>query len=239
VDIKGQTALVTGGAAGIGEAIAERLARDGANVVVADIDPTARAPGAVLEVDVTDPIQVERMIERSEPSILVNNAGGYQSPVFPDAPIEHWQRAMDLNLGAVMNAIHFAVPGMALSGGGAIVNISSSAGLGLDSHPGPEYAAAKAAVVRLTASLASLADRGIRVNCVCPHTVGTPAVRARITDLESLGEPLPPDLAGELIEPNEVAEAVVDLIADDTLAGRVMVLRGGEARRLLPNAGFD
>jgi NAD(P)-dependent dehydrogenase (short-subunit alcohol dehydrogenase family) len=239
LDINAQTALVTGGSAGIGKAIAERLAREGAHVVVADIDRAAADRGTFLEVDVTDQSAVKRMIEQAEPTILVNNAGGYQAPVFPDAPIEHWRRAVELNLGSVMNAIHFAVPPMARRGGGAIVNIGSSAGLGLGPHPGPEYAAAKAAVVRLTASLESLAERGIRVNCVCPHTVATPAVRARIAEIESRGEPLPPDLAVELIEPDDVADAVVELIADEALAGRVMVLRGGTPRRLLPNAALD
>ena len=238
MDIKGQTALVTGGAAGIGEAIAERLAQDGADVVVADVDRPAIQRHRFLEIDVTDRVQVERMVLQADPSILVNNAGGYQAPVFPDAPIEHWRRAMRLNLESVMNAIHFALPLMAGRGGGTIVNIGSSAGFGLGPHPGPDYAAAKAAVMRLTAALASLAERGIRVNCVCPHTVGTAAVRARIADLESRGEPLPSDLAGELIEPGEVAEAVLELIADEALAGRVMVLRGGRARRLLPNTAF-
>lgn len=233
MNIEGQTALVTGGASGIGEAIAERLAQAGADVVVADIDRSGAKRHRFLEADVTDRAQVERMIEQAEPSILVNNAGGYGAPVFPDAPLGHWEHTMKLNLHAVMLAIHFAVPGMARQGGGAIVNIGSSAGLGLGPHPGPEYAAAKAAVVRLTGSLASLAEHGIRVNCVCPHTVATAAVLARIAELEARGEPLPADLAVELIKPDEVADAVVQLIADDALAGRIMLLRGGQPRRLL------
>jgi NAD(P)-dependent dehydrogenase (short-subunit alcohol dehydrogenase family) len=235
MNISGQTALVTGGASGIGRVIADRLARVGAATVVADIDRAGAERGPFLEVDVTDPEAVQRMIEETDASILVNNAGGYESPVFPEAPIEHWLRTMELNLGSVMRAIHFAVPRMAERGGGAIVNIGSSAGLGFGPHPGPEYAAAKAAVARLTASLAPLAQRGIRVNCVCPHTVGTPAVRARIAALEAEGTPLPPDLEVELIEPYEVADAVVELIADEALAGRVMVLQGGRRPRLLPN----
>jgi NAD(P)-dependent dehydrogenase (short-subunit alcohol dehydrogenase family) len=238
VDIGGKTALVTGGASGIGKAIVDRLAQEGAVAVVADVVRPEAGRGPFLDVDVTDAAAVQQMIEGVAPSILVNNAGGYRTPVFPDAPVEHWQRTMELNLGSTMRAIRFAVPLMAGRGAGAIVNIGSSAGLGFSPHPSPEYAAAKAAVVRLSAALASLAERGIRVNCVCPHTVGTPAVRARIAELESRGEPLPPDLAVELVEPEEVADAVIELIADDALAGRVAVLRGGRPRRLLPNDGF-
>lgn len=239
MDIGGQTALVTGGASGIGKAIADRLAREGAVAVVADVVRPEAGRGPFLDVDVTDPAAVRRMIEGVDPSILVNNVGGYQAPVFPDAPVEHWQRTMELNLGSAMRAIQFAVPLMAERGAGAIVNIGSSAGLGFGPHPSPEYAAAKAAVIRLTAALASLEERGIRVNCVSPHTVGTSSVRARIAKLESRGEPLPPDLAVELIEPDEVADAVLELIADDALAGRVVVLRGGRPRHVLPKEAFD
>ena len=131
-----------------------------------------------------------------------------------------------------MVATHYAVRAME-GRGGAIVNIASSAGLGLAPHPAPEYAVAKAGIMRLTACLAPLAERGIRVNCVCPHTVATPAVRARIAELKADGEELPKPLQDVLLEPEEVADAVLGLINDESLAGRTVVLFGGEPPKLL------
>jgi NAD(P)-dependent dehydrogenase (short-subunit alcohol dehydrogenase family) len=229
---------VTGGGAGIGRAIAARLARAGATVVVADVDedPGRRTAeevgGTFVSADVTREADAEAIATSAD--ILVNNAGGYDRPAFPDAPLEQWTRALDLNLRAVMLAIHFAVPSMAARGGGAIVNIASTAGLGFGVHPGPEYAAAKAGVMRLTACLAPLANRGIRVNCMCPYTVATEGVLARVADLRARGEELPPPLQAQMLDPGEVADAVIRLVEDDTLAGRVLVLVGGEPPRLLP-----
>jgi NAD(P)-dependent dehydrogenase (short-subunit alcohol dehydrogenase family) len=236
VEIRGKAAIVTGGSRGIGRAIAERLAEEGADVLVVDLEKPKGA--AYFRADVTRDGGVEQMIAEAERrfgglDILVNNVGNYEEPVFPDAPIEHWMRNLDLNLRSVMLGIHFAVPALAKRGGGAIVSIASSAGLGFEPHPGPEYAAAKAGVMRLTACLAPLAERGIRVNCVCPHTVATQAVQETIDRLQSEGRPLPWDLEGVLLEPQEVAAAVVEVIQEETLAGRILVCRGGEPPRLL------
>ena len=165
--------------------------------------------------------------------ILVNNAGGYDEPAFPDGPAESWMRALDLNLRTPMLAIHTALPFLVRDGGGAVVNIASSAGLGLDVHPGPEYAAAKAGLIRLTACLAPLRERMVRVNCVCPHTVATDAVLAAVAGHTARGEPLPADLQGDLIDVAEVARVVAELVQARAMAGRVIALRGGRPPRLL------
>jgi NAD(P)-dependent dehydrogenase (short-subunit alcohol dehydrogenase family) len=237
MEIRGRAAVVTGGSRGIGRAITERLEKEGAEILVVDLE-TPEGAAAFFKADVTREADVEQMIAEAERrfgglDILVNNVGNYEEPVFPDTPIEHWTRTLDLNLRSVMLGIHFAVPSMAKRGSGAIVSIASTAGLGFAPHPGPEYAAAKAGVMRLTACLAPAAERGIRVNCVCPHTVATAAVRETIDQLQRERRPLPWDLEGVLLEPEEVAAAVAELIQDETLAGRIMVCRGGEPPQLL------
>ncbi|HEY2789008.1 MAG TPA: SDR family oxidoreductase [Gaiellales bacterium] len=249
MDIEGRTAMVTGAGAGIGRTIALRLAAKKAAVVVVDVDGVAarRTVEAVADAggrasavvaDLTRPRDVERVVATATAAdgrldILVNNAGGYASPVYPEASARHWQRVLDLNLRAPMLAIQAALPALERDGGGAVVNIASSAGVGLDPHPGPEYAAAKAGVIRLTACLGPLGERGVRVNCVCPHTVATEAVLRAITGHTARGEPLPLDLQGELIDPAEVARVAVELIQADGMAGRVIALHGGRPPRLL------
>jgi NAD(P)-dependent dehydrogenase (short-subunit alcohol dehydrogenase family) len=234
VSLAGKVALVTGAAGGIGGALVDGLGRQDATVVRVDLHD------ADLIADVTDPEAVKAMVRETQATyggldILVNNAGGYDEPVFPDAPVEHWSKALDLNLRAVLLCTHAALPAIERRGGGAIVNIASSAGLGFGPYEGaPEYAAAKAGVIRLTACLASLAERGIRVNCVCPHTVATPGVRETIADLTVRDLELPQALTDRPLELEEVVVAVLDLVRHDEHAGRVLVLRGGEPPRLLP-----
>jgi len=247
--LDGKVALVTGAAQRIGREIARTFAWQGARVVIADVQAEAGAAAvdeirrlggeaAFTRADVGRSGDVEAMlafaVERyGRLDILVNNAGGYASPVFPDAPAEHWMRTLDVNLRAPMLAIHAALPVLVRDGGGAVVNIASSAGVGIDPHPGPEYAAAKAALIRLTACLAPLRERMVRVNCICPHTVGTDAVLEAIAGHTARGEPLPADLQGDLIDVGEVARVAVELIQADGMAGRVIALSGGRPPRLL------
>jgi NAD(P)-dependent dehydrogenase (short-subunit alcohol dehydrogenase family) len=235
VELASRTAVVTGGGAGIGRAIALRFAREGASVVVADLDERAArgtveemSRGVAVRVDVTEEDDVRRLIDTAVRTfgsldVLVNNVGNYDEPAFPDASVEHWMRNLDRNLRSTMLGIHYALPEMA-GRGGAIINIASAAGLGLTPYGGPEYAAAKAAVMRLTAALGDHAD--VRVNCICPNTVGTDGVRRAIAAGEAPDEPL--------VELDEIADTAVTFVRDESLAGRIVVLWGGRPSRLLP-----
>jgi NAD(P)-dependent dehydrogenase (short-subunit alcohol dehydrogenase family) len=238
---EGKVALVTGAAMGIGRAAADGLARAGAQVVVADQSSEAGKEAAAelgalfIRADVTDDGELVRLIESVERltgglDILVNNAGGAEETVFPEAPPERWSHILDLNLRSLMLATQLAFEPMRRRGGGAIVNVASVAGLGAGPHGAPEYAAAKAGVVRLTAALVSLAEHGIRVNCICPDYVDTPAVRrslAVMTDEERARVP-------PLVPADAIGGGVLDLIRDEALAGRVLVWFANQEPYLLP-----
>jgi 3-oxoacyl-[acyl-carrier protein] reductase len=234
MELTHRVAVVTGGGAGIGEAVSVRLGREGASVVVVDVDPdAARATveritaagrrAAAVRADVANEADVgalvgEAMSRFGRIDVLVNNAGGADDIPYPAAPPGRWGRTLDVNLRGVMLVIQACLCAMAQHGG-VIVNIASLAGVGHEPHGSPEYAAAKAGVVRLTTALSGLADEGIRVNCICPDWVDTPAsrrTRSRMTADELAAVPHP------LLSPVDVAEVVMTFVGDDGLAGRVM-----------------
>jgi NAD(P)-dependent dehydrogenase (short-subunit alcohol dehydrogenase family) len=240
VELAGKVAVVTGAAMGIGLAVAQELVKAGAQVVVADRDSEAgkqaahELGGLFARADVTVDEELRRLFETAERlggiDVLVNNAGGVEDPVYPEAPVEHWERVLALNLRAVMLATQLALEPLRRRGGGAIVNVASVAGLGAGPHGAPEYAAANAGVVRFTATLGRLAQEGIRVNGICPDYVDTPAVRrslARMSDEQRAAVP-------QVVPAESVAGGVLDLIRDDSLAGRVLVWFAEEQPYLLP-----
>jgi NAD(P)-dependent dehydrogenase (short-subunit alcohol dehydrogenase family) len=235
MEIAGRTALVTGAAIGTGRAIALALVATGADVVAADIDvaggqETARmahAAGAgrcrFTRVDMTIDDEIVEVVRSVRPQILVNNAGGggHIPPHFPEASPEQWGTLIRLNLLGPMRATQEALGPMRRAGAGTVVNIASTAGLGLAPYQSPEYGAAKAGLIRFTSTLTDLGT--VRVNCLVPDWVAT----ERLTDEERASEPPPIPLS-------TVAEATLQLIRDDTLAARVMLIKRGEAPRLLP-----
>ena len=238
MDIQDKVAIVTGGGAkGTGRAVALALARKGGSVVVSDIDPAggretverieaAEGRAAFVRADVRvfdDIFAMAGFAERSFGGIdiVVNNAGTTWPPHFPDCTREHWEAALDLNLRGPMFAIQVGVEAIRRRGGGAIVNISSVAGLGYGVHDSPEYAAAKAGLIRLTATLAPLAtSHDVRVNCVIPHWIETDEVKREIAAMSAEDQTSVP----HLLQPSEVADAVVRLVEDDAAAGRVLVM---------------
>jgi len=228
---------VTGGADGIGGGITERLAAEGAHVVIADLDERTgparaeRIGGSFLCTDVASEGGVRAALDAAGPvDVLVNNAGGIEEPCFPTAEPAKWEHTLDLNLRAVMLATQLVLGPMAERGGGAVINIASTAGLGTASHHAPEYAVAKAGVIRFTACLAPLRETmGVRVNCICPGLEDTPASR------RSRGRMTPAELAAlpPVLTPADIAAAAMEFLADDTLAGRIMLCQGGAPARLL------
>ncbi|HVV91125.1 MAG TPA: SDR family NAD(P)-dependent oxidoreductase, partial [Solirubrobacterales bacterium] len=180
--LDGRKALVTGGASGIGAAIAERLAAEGAEVWVGDIDvPGAeRVAGEIaghgIELDVTDLDSARAAVEAvgADLAILVNNAGTDEFGFFPLTSPEQWRRVIDINLNGVLNCTAAALPVMQGAGYGRIVSISSEAGR-VGSKGSAVYSAAKAGVIGFTKVIARENGRyGITANAIAPGPIETP-----------------------------------------------------------------
>jgi NAD(P)-dependent dehydrogenase (short-subunit alcohol dehydrogenase family) len=189
MELKGQVAIVTGAGRGIGRAIALELARQGADIVIAEMDQagakrTAEEVGAlgrravVAPTDVTSRADLRAMVDRAKSEfgridLLVNNAGVYRAAATLDVTEEHWDAIMTINAKAVFFASQAVLPVMIAQKSGSIVSLASMAGK-IGSKTNLPYNASKAAVVSMTKSLAlAHAADGIRVNCVCPGFVET------------------------------------------------------------------
>ena len=238
-DFAGRVAIVTGAAAGIGRAIAQRLAQDGATVVAWDL-PGALAPeqlqaGTAQPADVTDRAAIDlalaATLERwGRVDILVNNAG-YAGPTMPldEYPPEVWQRIVDVNLVGVFNMCRAAVPALRRGPAGRIVNIASLAGK--EGTPNASaYSAAKAGVLALTKSLGKeLATTGVRVNAIAPAAVETELLRQMSPQhVQTMIDKSPMQRLGA---PAEVAELAAWLCSDACTfsTGAVFDLSGGRA----------
>jgi NAD(P)-dependent dehydrogenase (short-subunit alcohol dehydrogenase family) len=230
----GKRALVTGAGSGIGAAVAQRLAVEGAHVILADltlepVEALARdlGPNAqALQLDVRDEEQVASAL--GDLDVLVNVAGVGSTTNAPDTPLEIWENVFAVNARGTFLCCKHAIPSMAARGGGSIVNMASVAALvGLRNRAA--YCASKGAVVALTRALAvdHVAD-GIRVNAVCPGTVDSPWVRRLVEESEeSLDALRARQPLGRLGTTNEIADAVAYLASAEFATGTVLVIDGG------------
>lgn len=231
-------ALVTGGASGIGEAIVRRLAADGLDVLIADLQAEtaqrlAQAIGArAVALDVCDFDRVHAVVAELGPfDVLVNNAGVDQHAFFTNTTPADWRRLLAVNLEAVLNTTHAVLPGMQARGHGRIVNVASEAGR-LGSRGGSVYAAAKGGVIAFTRSIARENGRkGITANVVAPGPIDTPLLRQAVAQggdklLDAMSQAT---LAGRLGTSEEVASAVAYLASDAAayVTGEVLGVSGG------------
>jgi NAD(P)-dependent dehydrogenase (short-subunit alcohol dehydrogenase family) len=240
-----RVAVITGGSGGIGQAVAERFAREKYSIVLLDVNAEAGKQVmaelnkrgvkiAFLQIDLTQEPTVKATFEQiiadhGHMDILVNVAGGsLHRHLLNDFPLEHWRAVIDANLTSTFLCCRAVVGSMKAQKSGAIVNISSDIAFSGDAGRSA-YAAAKAGILGLTRSLAlELATSGVRVNAVAPGRIATPRVRASYSDAEweAAAKRIPVGHAGQ---PQDVAEAVAFLASDAAkhMTGQTIHVNGG------------
>ncbi len=242
--LDGKVALVTGAAQGIGRAIAEGLAAEGARIVVADLNgaedaATAFPRGVGLTVDVSSEDDVRRLTDETLAScgsidVLVNNAGLYaqlEMRPFEQIPLEEWRRVMDVNVASMFLTCRAIVPVMRAQGGGKIVNISSGTpfrGVPFLLH----YVTSKGAIVALTRALArELGKDNVLVNCVAPGFTMSDGVMSHPEVVEKLREA---SISARTIQRDQVPADVVGAVTylcgpgSDFVTGQTIVIDGGQ-----------
>jgi NAD(P)-dependent dehydrogenase (short-subunit alcohol dehydrogenase family) len=230
-EFDGKIAIVTGGASGIGRTTSEYYARDGAKVVVSDVDEgggqetvrrirEAGGEAVFVRTDVAEPAECEALVRQTVEKygrldIAFNNAGigGEQNPT-AQYSLEGWQKVIAINLSGVFYCMKYEITAMLATGEGAIVNMSSILGeVGFAGSPA--YVAAKHGILGLTKNAAlEYGSRGIRVNAVGPAFIRTPLIAAIEENPQALSGLVAAHPIGRLGEPGEVAELVLWLSSD-------------------------
>ncbi|MDB5777659.1 MAG: short-chain dehydrogenase/reductase [Polaromonas sp.] len=239
--LAGRVCIVTGGAQGIGEACIRRFAREGAQIVIADIDDArgaalaAELGGRYVHCDVGDKAQVDALVAHTLAAhgridVLVNNAGIFRAADFLDMTEADFDAVLRVNLKGAFLMGQAVAREMARAGGGSIVNMSSVNGmLAIPTIAG--YNVSKGGINQLTRVMAlSLADKCIRVNAVAPGTIATElAARAVLTSEEAKARIMSRTPMRRLGEPSEIADTVAYLASDAAsyITGEIVVVDGG------------
>lgn len=237
---EGKCALVTGAAGGIGAAIVRMLRAEGAKVAAADRDVTAVEADGHLPGDLLDPAYADGLPDAARAAlggldIVVNNAGVITRGPVTETSDADWRLNVGVNLEAPFRITRAAIPILAASGGGAIVNTASCWGL----RPGPNHAVycmTKAAIASLTQCMGmDHAHQGIRINAVCPNEVNTPMLRTGFlkrgfdpdTAVAELGKTVP---LGRIAEPEDIADVILFLASDAAryMCGALVEVNGGK-----------
>jgi len=225
--LKGKTAIVTGGAAGIGAAVVQRLKDEGVKTIIFDLhsDPA---------VDITDYAAVKKAVDNAGPAdILVNNAGWDMFKPFLKTDPAFWQKIISINLVGAMNLMHCVLPGMVARGRGKVVTVASDAGRVGSSGEAP-YSACKGGLIALTKTLArEMASKNIQLNVVCPGLTETNMLEQFMQGAgnpeklrEAYRRAIP---AGRLGKPEDLPGAILFFASDDAdfITGQVLSVSGG------------
>lgn len=242
--LKGKVAIITGGARGIGKAIALKFAYEGASIVLVDVledelygsTREIKDIGSevlVIKADVSIISELEKIVSNAiklfnKIDILVNNAGIFSHSSLEELTEERWHRVIDVNLKSALFLSKYVAIYMKKQGGGKIINIASTAGITGGYYAGIDYSISKAGIITLTKALARrLAKYNIKVNAIAPGIIDSPMTRSWPKEvIEDLVKKIP---LGRLGKPEDVANVAAFLASDeaDYITGQVIIVDGG------------